>query len=210
MAGMTFATLRSHVLSALVQFTGAGAGVNYIDSDVAGSWVMQAVYKLDADLRWTRCRSYLNSIKGQRYYTIPEGFHEILVVTYQGKPLERITSEDEIARQDASPEDGTPLYWAWWGPDLALYPKPDTSIPGSLGLYVVSTPVALDDDETPTLPAHLHPLLIDYALSLGHCHVGDVEKAGAFLTLYNSAVETQRYRAGNDRGTDNRVSEDVI
>ncbi|MHB8996928.1 MAG: phage adaptor protein [Armatimonadota bacterium] len=210
MAGMTFATLRSHVLSALVEYTGAGAGTHYIDSDVAGSWVKLAIYRLDADLRWTRCRAYDNSIKDQRYYTLPVGFHEILVVTYQGKPLERITSEEEIARADASPESGTPLYWSWWGPDIALYPKPDVGVPGSIGLYVVSTPVDLADDETPTLPAHLHPLLIDYALSLGHRHVGDAEKAVAFMNLYSAAVEVQRYKAGNDRGTDNRVSEDVI
>ncbi|MHB8997510.1 MAG: phage adaptor protein [Armatimonadota bacterium] len=207
---MTFATLRSHVLSALVEYTGAGAGVHYIDSDVSGSWVQQAIYKLDADLRWTRCRSYINAVHDQRYYTLPEGFHEILVVTYEGKPLERITSEDEIARQDASPEAGTPQYWAWWGPDLALYPQPDATSPAAIGLYVVSTPVALADTETPTMPAHLHPLLLDYALSMGHRHVGDVDKASAFMNLYASAIEAQRYRAGNDRGTDNRVSEDVI
>lgn len=208
---MTFAELRSHVLSAMADFLINTQGIRSIDADMAGSWVRLAQCKLDADLRWSRCRSYINAVAGQRYYTFPSTFHEILVVTYQGKPLERITSQDEIVRQDAvEQERGTPQMWAWWGPDLALYPQPDASAAAAIGMYVVTTPTALADGEEPTLPLHLQPLMLDYALSLGYRHVGEVEKAVGYMNLYSAAVETERYKVGNDRGTDNRISEDVI
>lgn len=211
MPGITFAQLRSHVLSAMSEYVHGNLGMRSVDADMAATWVKLAHYKLDADLRWSRCRAYINGVRGQRYYTLSPGFHEILVVTYAGKPLERITSQEEIVLQDARDTTGTPVAWAWWGPDIALYPQPDESVGGVIGLYVVTTPDELvDDDDTPTLPAHLQPLLLDYALSLGYRHVGDVDRAVGYMNLYTAAIESERYKTGNDRGTDNRVSEDVI
>jgi len=199
--GMTFGQLKGHVQDALADYASTAAGIRSITPADAGIWVNQALYQLDSDLRWNRQRETINGVLGTRHYDLDADVREILTVAWNGTLLQRLTSEQEIAQHDANDGQDTPGYWSLWGSELSLYPTPKASVAAGIQLLTVRTPLALVSDETiPTLPAHTHRLLVDYALHQAYIRVGNAEMALVCMNAYLVGAQREASKLAGQLG----------
>ena len=197
---MTYGDLKGQVQSAMRDFMHGASARPVLDDHVA-LWVQQAIYKLDADLLWTRSRVQVASVADQRRYTLADGIHRLLCVTYEGRELLPLTLAEEVAKQEISDSSGTPVYYSWYGQEIALYPTPDTAVASGIELWTIQRPTAMATDaDVPTLPVQTHSLLVDYALHQAYRHVGDLEKAQACRAMYAAGMEEERSNLFNSRG----------
>lgn len=206
---MTFAQLKSHVTMAMADLAHSAAGMRGVTDQLAGDWINAAVQKVDAELRWSRARSTFNTVIGTRWYTLDTNIREIVDVTYGADLLVRITNEEDIIKHDADTTTGTPRNWAWWGAEIGLYPTP--AAVAAVTMYTVRAPTLLvGPTEVPTLPTHMHTLLVDDALVQAFRHAGEVEKMMVLRDKFRQDLAAESDRLYNDRGTNDRVRRDGI
>jgi len=115
-------------------------------------------------------------------------------------------------KHDAAEATGDAYYWSWWANELCLYPTPDEDdVP--ITLYCLLTPSPLvDDTAIPSLPPHLHDLIVLHALSTGYRYMGDIERADATYAQYQGRVMAAKFMLAsyNGRETTARSDEKVI
>jgi hypothetical protein len=202
--GMNFGQMKAEVRGAILNHMDAAtaeATIRQVTDEMLGIWVNQAHYQLDADLLWTKEKVTLASVAGQRAHALDTDIREIFVATYDGRELRRITTEEDIAKYDASDTSGDPVYWAWWAGTLRLYPAPDTSSE-DIVLYTLQTPPALvAETNIPGVPPQTHPLIVAYARSLSFLYMGDTERSRQATELYLSLVQREKDNIVNMRGT---------
>lgn len=197
---MTFAQLKGQVLTAMEQWSLANQQLHPIFPEIVAEWVQAAIYKLDADLLWTQSRETFDTEASTRRYAVDEAILHIQTVTCDGYEMTPLTVPEEVAKYEADDTESTPQYYSWFAAEIALYPVPSEA-DLTVELWCNKRPDALsDDDDEPTLPAHVHPLLVDYALYQAFRHVGDVEHAGACLAMYRAAREEEQSNMLNTRG----------
>ena len=213
--GLTFAEMRAQVLAGLYDHQANAQGLatmRQINETILKAWVRQAHYQVDADLQWTRQRITINSVNGQRRYTLDPDILNIEACLYDGAELIRIQAIEDIVKQDAAESTGDAYYWSWWANELCLYPTPDEDdVP--ITLYCLLTPSPLvDDTAIPSLPPHLHDLIVLHALSTGYRYMGDIERADATYAQYQGRVMAAKFMLAsyNGRETTARSDEKVI
>ena len=213
--GLTFAEMRAQVLAGLYDHQANAQGLatmRQINETILKAWVRQAHYQVDADLQWTRQRITINSVNGQRRYTLDPDILNIEACLYDGAELIRIQAIEDIVKQDVAESTGDAYYWSWWANELCLYPTPDEDdVP--ITLYCLLTPSPLvDDTAIPSLPPHLHDLIVLHALSTGYRYMGDIERADATYAQYQGRVMAAKFMLAsyNGRETTARSDEKVI
>lgn len=208
--GMTFGEIKAHVRNSLADYNSMGVGYRQFEEELIETWVRQAHYQVDNDLAWTRDQVTVDSVADQRSYTVDEAIRDILVVTFDGAELVRITTPEEIALNFASNTSGMPSRWAWWGESLYLYPPPETA-DLDIVIWARKTPLAMSDDtERPTVPPHSHPLIVRYALMQAYTHAGDLERAQLCLEQYARFVDDAKRKSYHDANTSVRKDGRVI
>jgi len=198
--GMNFGELIGQVLSCMWEWGTSNQSGHFIDRALVEQWVQQAIYRLDADLLWTQLRLQLDSVISQRRYDLIPGILRIQYVTYAAAEMHPLTTAEEIARAELNTTTGTPTHYAWYGQELALYPTP-AAADDEIEVWALQTPEDLvADADYPTLPAHTHALIVDYALYQAFRHVGDIERAKACLATYEAAMQNDKSNYLNSRG----------
>jgi len=197
---MTFGQMRSLVSAALQEFRQAGNVVRPVLDEHIALWVNQGYIRLCADLLVPQSKVIVEGVVGQRHYTLESNILQVVWAMWEGRELTRILSVEEVARQDSTETiTGTPEYWAWTGRILSIFPAAAEN--GNLELWCILTPNELEDNtETPQVAAHLHELIVDFAMYQAMRHIGDIERMMAYYNLYNIAIEKERANIVNRPG----------
>lgn len=102
------------------------------------------------------------TVAGTRSYAIPTRCIAINRLTYDGQKLKKYSfrEDDEITLFDEGTTDqGTPLYYAFWGDNVYLRPIPDDA--KTLNFYYYKEPAVITVAGTIETPSRYHMDLVD-------------------------------------------------